>query len=215
MNTAKKDIIETGKWIMDKQLTWGTSGNISVREGDRIYITASGTVMGNLSEEDIIVCNLDGNVLAGDKKPSKETGMHLEIYRKCRDVQGILHASPFYSTFCSCADMLVKTNLFIESMYYDEAICSVPYYHAGSRQLAEAVQNVCENTRVILMEHHGVLVYDKSLAECRTSLDVTENVCRMNVLARIGQIQLSEIEPDTVREFLDGGYYKKRREADV
>lgn len=211
MNPVKQQIIETGKWIMEKQLTWGTSGNISARDGGRVYITASGTVMGGLTEEDIIICDLEGNVLEGEKKPSKETGMHLEVYRRCGDVQGIVHTSPFYGTFCACSNMDIKTNLFIESMYYDETIRRVPYFHAGSRELADAVGQVCESTHVILMEHHGILVYDKSLAECRASLDVTENVCKMNILARMGNLELEEVQPGAVKDFLEGGYFKKRR----
>jgi len=211
MNSWKQQIMETGRWIMEKQLTWGTSGNISARDGGQVYITASGTVMGNLTEDDIIVCDLEGRILDGGKKPSKETGMHLEVYRRCPDVQGIIHTSPFYGTLCACSRIALKTNLFIESMYYDENIRRIPYFHAGSRELAQAVADVCSSTHVILMEHHGILVYDKSLAECRTSLDVTENVCKMNIIARMGQMELEEVEPETVTEFLEGGYFKKRR----
>lgn len=211
MNPVKQQIIETGKWIMEKQLTWGTSGNISARDGGKVYITASGTVMGDLNEDDIIICDLEGNILEGEKKPSKETGMHLEVYRRCQNVQGIVHTSPFYGTFCACSNIDLKTNLFIESMYYDETICRVPYFHAGSRELADAVGQVCGSTHVILMEHHGILVYDKSLAECRISLDVTENVCKMNILARMGNLELEEVQPEVVKDFLEGGYFKKRR----
>ena len=77
MNKCKQEIIDAGKWVMEKNLTWGTSGNISVREGERIYVTASGTVLGDLHEEDITVVDLEGKILEG-KKPSKETGMHLD-----------------------------------------------------------------------------------------------------------------------------------------
>lgn len=211
MNPIKKQIIETGKWIMEKGLTWGTSGNISAMEEDRIYLTASGTVLGNLSEEDIIVCDRDGQVLEGDKKPSKETAMHLRVYQGCGDARAVVHTSPFYATFLSCCRMEVKTNLFIESMYYTENIQRVPYFHAGSVGLAEAVGAVCEKTHVLLLEHHGILVYDKSLAECRTALEVTENVCKMNLFARMGAVGLEELPEETVREFLEGGYFKKRR----
>lgn len=210
MNTYKQEIIETGRWIMEKNLTWGTSGNISVREGDHIYVTASGTVIGDLHEEDITVVDLEGKVLEG-KKPSKETGMHLEVYRKRPDVAAVLHASPFWTTFAACTTMEMKTDLFIESMYYDEKLLRVPYFHAGSSALAEAVSKVAEKTHVILMEHHGMLCYDRNLKECRSALEVTENVCRMNIMAQSAGIPLQELPKETVRDFLEGGYYKKRR----
>lgn len=210
MNTYKQEIIETGRWIMEKNLTWGTSGNISVREGDHIYVTASGTVIGDLHEEDITLVDLEGKVLEG-KKPSKETGMHLEVYRKRPEVAAVLHASPFWTTFAACTTMEMKTDLFIESMYYDEKLLRVPYFHAGSSALAEAVSKVAEKTHVILMEHHGMLCYDQNLKECRSALEVTENVCRMNIMAQSAGIPLQELPKETVRDFLEGGYYRKRR----
>ena len=210
MNTYKQEIIETGRWIMEKNLTWGTSGNISVREGDHIYVTASGTVIGDLHQEDITVVDLEGKVLEG-RKPSKETGMHLEVYRKRPEVAAVLHASPFWTTFAACTTMEMKTDLFIESMYYDEKLLRVPYFHAGSSALAEAVSQVAEKTHVILMEHHGMLCYDQNLKECRSALEVTENVCRMNIMAQSAGIPLQELPKETVRDFLEGGYYKKRR----
>ncbi len=211
MNKLKQEIIETGSWIMKKQLTWGTSGNISARDGEHVYITASGTVMGNLQEEDIIVCDLNGTILEGDKKPSKETQMHLEVYRKRPEVKAVVHTSPFYSTFCACMKLPVKTNLFIESMYYTENLQRIPYFHAGSQALAQAVSEVCQKSHVILMEHHGILVYDTKLSECRTGLEVCENVCKMNILAGCGNLPLEEVAPETVTDFLEGGYFKKRR----
>lgn len=211
MNRIKQEIIDTGKWIMDRQLTWGTSGNLSARDGDRIYITASGTVLGALKEEDLITVDINGNRLEGEGKPSKETAMHLAVYQRCPDVNAVIHASPFYSTFASCTDLELRVNLFIESMYYDERITRVPYCHAGSRELKEAVEKVCAGTRVILMEHHGILVYDTSMKEARVALDVTENVCRMNLMAQMGGICLTELPRETVEDFLEGGYYKKRR----
>lgn len=212
-DSMKQQVMETGRWIMHKNLTWGTSGNISAREGNRVYITASGTVMGDLKEDDIIICDLEGKILSGGKKASKETRMHLEVYRKCKDVRGIIHASPFYGTLCACCHMDLKTNLFIESMYYDENIARIPYCHAGSRELAEAIGQVCDRTHVILMEHHGILVYDKSLAECRTSLEVTENVCKMNILAQMGSLPLTEVSCEKVTDFLAGGYFKSKRDS--
>ncbi len=208
MKSAEK-IIETGKWILQKNLTWGTSGNISVRSGDQIFITASKTRMGNLKEEDITICDINGKIISG-KKPSKELEMHLNIYRKRSNVQAIVHASPFYSTMCACSKMDCKTNLFIESMYYGENMTTVPYFHAGSKELADAVANACKNTHVILMENHGVLVYDTNLSECQAALEVIENVCKMNILAQIGNIQLNEVPKTVVKDFLVGGYYKKR-----
>ena len=53
MDEMTKRLIEAGRTIVEKGLTWGTSGNLSVRRQDRVWITASGTRIGALTEEDI------------------------------------------------------------------------------------------------------------------------------------------------------------------
>lgn len=208
MDEQKQAVFRAGREVIAKQLTWGTSGNISLREENRIWITASGTVLGDLREEDILVLDLEGKVLEGDKKPSKETGMHLKVYGRRPDVGGIVHCSPFFGTLCACSGISLKTNLFIESMYYDRAIAAVPYCHAGSRELAAAVEEACGGSNVILMENHGLLTLDKNLGEALLAMEITEQVCRMNVMAAGGGFTLREVEEGTVAEFLAGGYYK-------
>lgn len=210
MEEQKYQIVETGRGIMEKGLTWGTSGNISVRKNDRIWITASGTVMGDLKEDDILVCDMEGNVLEGEKKPSKETGMHLNIYRTRPEIGAIVHSSPFYATMCACADLSLKTNLFIESIYYDADIEYVPYYHAGSMELAEAVKEASEKANVIFMRNHGLLTYDQNLKEALFAMEITEQMCKMNIYSKMGGFPLKEVDQDTVKNFLNGGYYKKR-----
>ncbi len=208
MDEQKQAVILAGRTVIAKQLTWGTSGNISLREKDRVWITASGTVLGDLKEEDILVLDLEGNVLEGSKKPSKETGMHLKVYGRRPDVGGIVHCSPFYGTLCACSGIPLQTNLFIESMYYDRGINSIPYCHAGSRELAAAVEEAAAGCNVILMENHGLLTFDKNLGEALLAMEITEQVCRMNVMAAGGGFTLREVDEGTVNEFLKGGYYK-------
>lgn len=209
MNELTGNVIEAGRMIVEKGLTWGTSGNISIRRQDRIWITASGTRIGALTEEDILVCDLDGRVVAGTKKPSKETGMHLAMYRERPDAEGIVHCSPFYTTLCACSDIELKTNLFIESMYYDREVERIPYFHAGSAELAKAAAAAAGQANVILMANHGILTLDTSLAEAVTAVEITEQMCRMNVLAAMGGFGLKQTDSSTVEEFLTGGYYKK------
>lgn len=215
MNNFAKDIIEIGKWIVQKNMTWGTSGNVSMRGDDgKFYITASGTTIGDLLEEDIIVCDIDGKVTCGKGKPSKETGMHLEIYKRRPDINVIIHSSPFYSTLCACSDIKLENNLFIESMYYISHVSYVKYQHAGSKELVDDVAKVCTESNIILMKNHGVTVYDINVKEAKTALEVLENTCKMNVLSNIGGFTLKQVENDKVSDFLNGGYYKSRRSFD-
>ena len=111
MKKNVKEIIDVGKDIYDKGLVSGKSGNISARfrgkNGDIIGITPTLKSLSDLVEEDIILVDLDGNVLTNGK-PSSEVNMHLEIYRKRPDVNGIVHTHSPYATGFSFSNKRIK-----------------------------------------------------------------------------------------------------------
>ena len=98
------EIINISNEIYDKGLVSGKSGNISARfkgeNGDIIAITPTLKSLSNLSEKEIVIVDLDGNILTKGK-PSSEVNMHLEIYKKRSDVNGIVHTLPLCNRFCT------------------------------------------------------------------------------------------------------------------
>jgi L-fuculose-phosphate aldolase len=96
-------------------------------------------------------------------------------------------------------------------MYYLERIARVPYHHPGSAALGEAVKERAKDANVLLLEHHGVLVYDTNVQEALQAMQVLELACRMVVTARAAELDLRTLPEATVRAFLDGAAYKPRR----
>ena len=118
LNEARRGLQAAGRYMLANDLAWGNAGNISARlSPDRYLITASGTDLGELADNDFVECSF-GDVVSEDRKPSKETPMHRAIYEQRPEIGAVLHASPFYSTLVSCADIEVPADLFIEDMYY-------------------------------------------------------------------------------------------------
>lgn len=208
----RKELIKLGKYIMDRDLTWGNAGNISMRTSDdSCLITASGTHLGELSAEDFLNCGFAETETAGSKKPSKETPMHTGIYEIRPEIQVVIHASPFYSTLISASELEIPTNSFVEGMYYLERIERVPYFHPGSLELAEGVKKACRNSNIILLENHGVVVYENSLKEAKTALITLENACKMAITARTAGIEIKSVSSETVKDFLENSGYKQDR----
>lgn len=211
-----------GKYLMDHGLAWGNAGNLSARiDADRYLITASGTYLGELGEDDFAECSLVAGGVHGHaaqtassaagKKPSKEVPMHRAIYEARPDIGAVLHASPLYSTLFACAEETLPSGLFVETMYYLEQVERVPYAHPGSAELGEAVREKAKRANVLLLEHHGVLVYDATVKEARMALHALETACRMIVEARGAGIALREL-PEAVRsDFLEHSGYRPRR----
>ncbi|MBS1804420.1 MAG: methylthioribulose 1-phosphate dehydratase [Acidobacteria bacterium] len=78
-----------------------TSGNFSLRSGNRVFITASGLDKGKLRPEDLLEIDLDGEVIGGQGRPSAETALHLVIYRERVSAGAILHVHSVWNTLLS------------------------------------------------------------------------------------------------------------------
>mgnify|MGYP002627452395 CR=1 FL=1 len=95
---VKQNIIKFGKLLYDKDLTSATSGNISVRLGNKIYITATGTALGFLTEKDIVEIDTNGKEFSSYQKASSEKFMHIAIYNLRKDINAIIHCHSPFST---------------------------------------------------------------------------------------------------------------------
>jgi len=204
-------LINCGKYMLNNNLAWGTSGNISSRVDDKtMLITASGTFMGDLKEEDFVLFDLKSEKNLSERKASKETPMHTGIYNNRSDVQAVIHSSPFYTTLFACSKEPILSNLFIENFYYLENIGYVDYFHPGTRDLGEAIAEEAKKSDVIMMRNHGVVVMDTSLSEALMRLETLEMTCRMILTAKSSGVELHSLPDYKVTEFLEESLYKPR-----
>lgn len=207
-----EQLIEAGRYLLANQLAWGTSGNMSARiSANEMVITASGTHMGKLQAGDFTKCEIASGKISGHRKASKETPMHIGIYRQREDIKAILHSSPFYSTMFACSNLTICSDLFVESMYYLENVAYVDYYHPGSMNLAEAIAEQSKYANIIIMRHHGVVIFDKSISEAMVRLETLEIVCRMILQASAAGVQLNRIPENVVKSFLEDSGYRSRQ----
>ncbi|MBO1511492.1 class II aldolase/adducin family protein [Metabacillus bambusae] len=209
---VKKELIEAGKYLKTNQLAWGTSGNISAKSDDNhMLITASGTYMADLKEDDFVTCEIETGKYEGTRKASKETPMHTGIYRMRKDVKAVLHSSPFYTTLFACSNEQIYSELFVETMYYLENIAYVDYFHPGTQELGDAVTEQATKANIIMLKNHGVVVYDDSMSEAIMRLETLEMACRMILKAKESGVKLNHIPDQVVTSFLEDSRYKPRK----
>ena len=211
---ARRQLQEAGRYMIEHALTWGNAGNISARVSEeRCLITASGTRLGELADDDLVEFSLAGeSAPASRRKPSKEVPMHRAIYEARPDIHAVLHGAPFYSTLVACSEIDVPADWFVEAMYYLERVARVPYHHPGSEALGEAVGRQAREANVLLLDNHGVLVYDTSVQEALMALHTLELTCQMAVTARAANLPIKPLTQDAVRDFLHHSGYRPRRE---
>jgi L-fuculose-phosphate aldolase len=214
LETARRELALAGRYLLENSLAWGNAGNLSARLGlEHGLITASGTRLGELADGDFAEFGWGSAAPpAQARQPSKEVPMHRAIYAARPEIGAVLHASPFYSTLVACTDLALPADLFVEDMYYLERVARVPYAHPGSEALGAAVAARGRGANVLLLENHGVLVYDTTVRQALMGLHTLELVCRMVLAARSAGVALQGLPPTVVDDFLARSGYRPRRE---
>lgn len=192
-----------GLEVIRKNLTWGTSGNISVRLSEEEFlISASGVALDMLAPSALVYCGLDGGLLGGSGRPSVETRMHAEVYRARPDVGSVLHASPFYATMVASSSLELEPNLTTDTAYFVREVRRVPFCSPGSMRLAKAAVTRAASCNALLLDNHGALTLGRSPDEVVQRMEVLENMCRMLVYGALG-IPLRPLRQEDVDEFIE------------
>ncbi len=209
--TVRRELQAAGHYLLTNELAWGNAGNLSARiSPDRLLVTASGTRLGELNDDDFVECPVDASQeTVYPRKPSKEMPMHRAIYYARPEINAVLHAAPFYSTLIACANEIdIPNDWYVENMYYQERVARVSYCHPGSEALGEAVAAQATKANVLLLENHGVLVYDTSISEALMALHTLELTCRMLITARSAGIAMKPVSREMVSAFLQESGYR-------
>lgn len=177
-------IISTGKKLYDKNLTIGTSGNISIKTDKVILITKSGSSLGNLSTDDVVLIDFDGNETT-KSKASSEKKLHVEIYKKRPDVKAIIHVHPVYlSSFAACNKALDEPIL-SESILYFHDIPVAPYYAPGTDELAQKTAEYFIDRDIVIMANHGVIAAADNIENAFNKVETAEYFAQVIINSKI------------------------------
>lgn len=170
MKKNVQKIINVGKNIYEKGLISGKSGNISARfkteNGDIIGITPTLKSLADLAEEDIVLVDMDANTLTNGK-PSSEVNMHIEIYKKRPDVNGIVHTHSPYATGFAFSDKRIKR---LEGFgeIKNPYLPYIEYEKPGSSELASKAGAGIGDDDVLVLKNHGVICVGENLKEAES-----------------------------------------------
>ncbi len=132
----RDEILQTMQRIYRYRMTTTSGGNVSIRDGEDIWITPARIDKGNLRREDIVCVRSDGTS-CGLHPPSSEFPFHRGIYRARPDIQAVVHAHPVALVAFSICRQVPDTRLFHQSHFVCGNPALAPYALPGSEQLAE------------------------------------------------------------------------------
>jgi L-fuculose-phosphate aldolase len=203
MMQVQESLKRCGYVMFERGLAWSHSGNTSAKVGPKSFvISAAGSQLGYLNDEDLVLCHIDNDKYEGARPPSIEKRLHQRIYQTNEDAAVVAHTQPFYSTLVACSNMAIRTDLFPEAMAYLGKVERVPYHHAGSYELAEATAAKAQDSQVLLLENHGILCWGSSIEEVMPKTETLEFLCRLLVLSSAGGISLNYLGENTMKDFI-------------
>jgi L-fuculose-phosphate aldolase len=188
----RNHIVDTSIKMFKKDLTHGTSGNISCRipQEELILITPSSIPYLDMVVKDILLVDFNGKALEGGRNPSVETPFHLSIYKKRSDVWAIVHSHSIYAL--AVAALGVTIPVFLDEMFSNIGgdLVVAPYELPGSDELAENVLNEIGEKNAVLLANHGAVCCGKDLNDAFHVAETVEKICRIYLLSSlIGKVK--------------------------
>ena len=183
-----EQLVQSAHDVGAERLNSSTSGNFSLRLDDKtIAITAARTRLGRLCAAEVLALPLNGPLPDfGALSPSRETPMHLAMYRSHPEVHCFLHFQSLAATTLGCrAAPLPDLNFIPELPVYVRSVGSVPYFPPGSDDLAVAVAKAFDdpNVRVAHLRNHGQVVIGNTPAQAVERATFFELACRIYLLS--------------------------------
>ncbi|MBE3587206.1 MAG: class II aldolase/adducin family protein [Thermoanaerobacteraceae bacterium] len=197
---CKEQVYKMGLRMGTSGLVTGTWGNISARvpRENLVVISPSGIPYATLQPRDMVVLDMDGRVVEGERKPSTEYRLHLGIYNARPDVQAIMHTHSVFASALAVARKPIPPILEDLAQTVGNGVAVARYARAGTEELARAAVEALENRGAVLLANHGVVGVGRNLEEAFMVCQVVEKSAKVYVWADlVGQpavLPLEEVE---------------------
>jgi len=166
--------------------TASNDGNISVRLGaDRLLMTPKSVCKGFMTSDMMCITDLDGRKLQGDRDPSSEMLMHLEVYRQRPDVQAVVHAHPPIATGFAVAGIPLNRAVLAEVLTTLGSIPIAEYATPSTKELPEAVRKYVKAHDGMLLANHGALTLGADLFSAYYKMETIEHFAKISLVARL------------------------------
>ena len=197
-------IVGMAKSLFDRGLTFGSSGNISVRTGEGWLMTPTGCSMGNIDPNSISKLDKKGNLISGDP-PTKESFLHLAMYEKRPQDLAVVHLHSTHSVAVSCLEGINPKNVLPPiTAYYVMRIGIlplIPYFPPGDIKLANVVREMASKHHAVLLANHGPVVSGKSLKDAVYATEELEETAKLFLLLQGHKTKyLNPIEEEALKK---------------
>lgn len=218
LEQLKQEVLEANLELVTDRLVLFTWGNVSGfdPESGLIVIKPSGVPYSELKRDDLVVVDLDGKVVEGKLRPSSDTPTHLEIYRRHKEVHGVVHThSTFATAFAQAGRGIPPYGTTHADYFYGEVPCTRALRKEEiegeyEKNTGKVINELYEGKNILavpacLVRNHGVFAFGKGPKEAVFHAAVLEETAKMAYLSE-------GLDPDIKRiggTLLDKHYLRK------
>lgn len=181
----KRFLIDACLRMVKSGLTVETWGNISVRDPETgyVYLTPSGMPYDTIVEDDIVVMDIDGNRIEGERKPTIEHAMHLGIMRNRPEINAVVHTHPVYSQVFALLHEDIPPVIDEAAQILGE-VRVTEYALPGSPEMAENAIKTLGNDAACLLANHGAVAVGKDMDAAFKVCTILEMTSQIYYMAR-------------------------------
>jgi ribulose-5-phosphate 4-epimerase/fuculose-1-phosphate aldolase len=185
---AKQKLIDGGLILETAGQGDLTRGHISVRapgRPDLFFMKPHSFGFDEITMENIVICNLEGEKVGGGGRRHSEVFIHSEIFKTRPDVNSVIHAHPDHAVALSATGRPVLPISQPGSAFSD----GVPYYTdtielIRDREMGAGVARALGSHKAVMLRNHGVAVVGKTIEESVILAIMLDNACRIQLLAQ-------------------------------
>ena len=182
---ARKELVQWGKELYNQGLVKGSGGNLSIRLSDgTVLLTPTGFFLGHMTEECISKCDMDGNLLEGNK-PTKEVPLHMAVYKTRPNVNAVCHTHSVNAVvYASSHDPGEFMPICTPSVAAKVGRIEIKgYARPGSEELGQFVEEGLKKSNAVLLANHGVVAVGKNMEMAVSMANEVENNAILLTLA--------------------------------
>ena len=191
---TRDDVARLHEELVRYELVIWTGGNISGRVpgADLFVIKPSGVVYDELAPENMILCDLDGNVIPDtpgwERSPSSDTAAHAYVYRNMPEVGGVVHTHSTYATAWAARGESIPCVITAMADEFGGDIPVGPFAIIGDDSIGHGIVETLtgHRSRAVLMQNHGVFTIGKDAKDAVKAAVMAEDVARTVHIARQG-----------------------------
>ena len=179
------ELVMVGQRMYERNYIASNDGNISARlDKNRVVITPSGVSKGFIKPEEMVVVDMEGTVQNGNKKPSSELLLHLQMYKNRPDVNSVCHAHPVYATAFAVARIPLDKYVLPEVIIALGKIPLVEYGTPGTEELYKSILKKIKQYDGFLLANHGVLTLGKNIVSAYHKLETIEHFAQIAFISQ-------------------------------